>query len=325
VTHTVVVTGGAGFIGKHVVNRLLERGYTVRAVDTEDALQRQKVDHRAELFPADLRDQDAALAALTRADLCIALAARSSGIAFFNQHPAEMLNDNTRIISNTFEAARRRSLKRLVYISSSCVFDHSASPLATEASLPQSPPPPTGYPFSKLLGEFYCRAYTQQFGLPYTIIRPFNVYGPGELPGPRWGDSHVIPDLTAKILSGQYPLEIFGDGYQTRSFTHVQDIAWGIVVAMESPRATGEDFNLGYPYEVTILQLASILWALCKRDEPFQVKSGPTYSTDVRRRAVDISKAHSLLSWEPVIQLADGLRQYVAWLRGRPVLPLPQL
>ena len=318
-THTVVVTGGAGFIGKHVVNRLLERGYPIRVVDTEDALKRQQVDHRVELFPADLRDQGAAMAALASTDLCIALAARSSGIAFFNQHSAEMLDENTRIISNTFEAARRNSLKRLVYVSSSCAFDHSSSHLATEASLPKSPPPPTGYPFSKLIGEFYCRAYAQQFGLPYTIIRPFNVYGPGETPGQRWGDSHVIPDLTAKIIDGQYPLEIFGDGYQTRSFTHVHDIACGIVLAMESPQAVCEDFNLGFPHEVTILDLAHILWTLCQRDEPFQVKCSPTYPTDVRRRSVDISKARSILSWEPTVQLSDGLRQYIAWLRNNTV------
>src|SRR4029077_21141773 len=143
-----------------------------------------------------------------------------SGIRFFNEHPAEMLDDNVRIIANCFESAQRLQLRRIIYISSSCVFDNSGDLPLTEESLDSALPPATGYPFSKYVGEKYCKAYYQQHGLAYTIIRPFNVYGVGELPGPGPGVAHVIPDLTAKILRGDAPLEIFGDGLQTRSFTH---------------------------------------------------------------------------------------------------------
>ncbi len=298
-----------------MVRKLIERGYAVRVVDTSESFLRQSFSKNVLIVPADLRNLDMAMNALKDSDLCVALAARSAGIAFFNQHSAEMLDDNTRIIANTFEALRRHEIKRVVYISSSCVFDHCSSYVATEEMLSKCSPPRTGYPFSKLVGEFYCRAYQDQFGFSYTIIRPFNVYGPGELPGETWGVSHVIPDLVAKIMAGQHPLEIFGNGQQTRSFTHVEDVAHGIILALESKLALNEDFNLGCPEEMEILELAKILWRLCGRKEAFQVKHVPSYPTDVRRRAVDITKAKTLLSWEPNFRLFDGLKEYVNWYK----------
>jgi len=154
-------------------------------------------------------------------------------------------------------------------------------------------------------------------------LRPFNVYGPGELPGNQPGDSHVIPDLTAKILAQQWPLEIIGDGTHTRSFTHVKDVAEGIVMAMENPRALNEDFNLGPPLttrlghksEISILALAKKLWQICGRTEPFEVKMKKQYAVDVRQRAVDIKKATDLLGWEPTVDLDSGLTEYVSWYR----------
>jgi nucleoside-diphosphate-sugar epimerase len=270
-----------------------------------------------ESLRVDLREGPRAAHAFDDIDICVAAAAKSGGIGFFNKRPAEILDDNLRILSSTFEAARIRGIRRIVYVSSSCVFDRSPTPKATEDSLSSTPPPPSGYPFSKLVGEYYCRAYAQQFGLPYTIIRPFNLYGPGEAPGSEPGDSHVIPDLIAKLLVKKIPVEIFGDGQQTRSFTHVRDAARGLVLAMESPRAESEDFNIGCPSEISILELAKLLWEMCDVKEPFQFKPVGAFPNDIARRAVDITKAKSLLGWEPQIELGIGLLEVVDWLRAQ--------
>jgi len=116
-------------------------------------------------------------------------------------------------------------------------------------------------------------------------------------------------------LAGQIPLEIFGDGQQTRSFTHVRDVAQGVVLAMESPHAIDEDFNFGHPSEVSILKLAKMLWNICGRVEPFAVHPVCTFEHDIRRRAVDITKATTVLGWEPKIGLEQGLVEFVGWLR----------
>ena len=239
-----LVTGGCGFIGRYIVEELISCGYKVRVVDNLSAPGSSCVKHtNVEFVQMDLRDRSLVSTVFKGIDICVALAARCGGIGFFNQHPADMLNDNTRIISATFDAARIQGIRRMVYVSSSCVFDYSSTHIAKEAILESCPPPPAGYPFSKLIGEHYCKAYFQQYGLPYTIVRPFNAYGIGEMPSKNPGDTHVIPDLTAKLLIGQSPLEIFGDGQQTRCFTHVKDIARGIVLTLESPQADNEDFN----------------------------------------------------------------------------------
>jgi UDP-glucose 4-epimerase len=314
--YRVLVTGGCGFAGRHVVSELNRAGFRVRVVDDLSAPGSTPLDpQQCELLRVDLRDLSSVLHAFRDIDICVALAAKSAGIGYFNKHPAQMLDDNVRITSSTFEAARICGMQRLIYVSSSCVFDRSDAHPITEDALKSSPPPPSGYPFSKFVGEMYCEAYHRQYGLQYTILRPFNLYGPGEQPGREIGDSHVIPDLTMKILSGASPLEILGDGQQTRSFTHVSDFARGVCAAIKVPLAVNEDFNLGHPIEIKILDLARLLWRICGRTDEFAFKPVNGYELDVRRRGVDISKARQLLEWEPQEDLTGGLSDVVDWLR----------
>lgn len=310
----IVVAGGAGFIGRSVTAELLAAGFDVRLVDNAPTA---SCDQEVQLLRADLRDPAATREALANSEICILLAARSAGIGYFNTHPAEMLDDNCRIVSSVFSAANELGLKRVIYVSSSCIFDNSPAYPITEESLLTSPPPNTGYPFSKLVGEFYCKAFEQQFGLRFTIVRPFNVYGSGELPGKQPGDSHVIPDLALKLHSGQDPLEIFGDGQQTRSFTHVTDVAHGIILAMQNENAVNTDFNLGHSEEVSILRLAEMMWYKSGRKTPFSYRSIHGYPIDVRRRAVDADKAQRLLGWQPKISLEDGVSAYLSWFSTR--------
>src|ERR671929_249407 len=135
-----------------------------------------------------------------------------------------------------------------------------------EEHVHECPVPRSAYGFSKLTGEVYCRAAHAEHGLPYTICRPFNAYGPGELPNPEPGIAHAVPDLIAKALDGQRPLQIFGSGEQTRTLTYVDDIADGLVAAMSSPAGLNEDFNISSARELTVTEIARIVWEACGQD-----------------------------------------------------------
>jgi nucleoside-diphosphate-sugar epimerase len=197
------------------------------------------------------------------------------------------------------------------------VFESATSFPSREDELLQLPPPFTAYGFSKLIGEWYCRAFFDQYGLKSTICRPFNAIGPEEEAGDIVGEAHVIPDLIKKVLDGQQPLELLGDGKQTRCFTHVKDIARGIVMALESDKAVNEDFNLGTAEEITMFELAKRIHSICAPGKPFEVKYVPGFSSDIRRRVPDGSKAKRLLDWAPTITIDQGLRECIDAARAR--------
>jgi UDP-glucose 4-epimerase len=209
-------------------------------------------------------------------------------------------------------------VERLVYVSSSMVFENATQFPTTEEHVHECPAPRSAYGFSKLAGEVYCRALRDEHGLPSTICRPFNAYGPGELPDPEPGIAHAVPDLIRKTLSGQRPLEIFGSGEQTRTLTHVDDIADGIVTAMAHPAGKNEDFNISASDERTVAQIAELIWAACGRDPAdFELKHLPSFEVDVQRRWPSVAKAKRKLGWEARIDLREGLSATVEWLRER--------
>jgi nucleoside-diphosphate-sugar epimerase len=184
--------------------------------------------------------------------------------------------------------------------------------------------PLSAYGFSKLTGEVYCRAAHDEHGLPFTICRPFNAYGPGELPDDEPGIAHAVPDLIRKCLAGLHPLPIFGSGEQTRTLTHVDDIADGIVTAMASPAGLNEDFNISASAELSVAQIARVLWEACGRDPgDFALSHEPSFEVDVQRRWPSVDKARSLLGWEARIGVEEGIAQTVAWLRERPEAGVP--
>jgi nucleoside-diphosphate-sugar epimerase len=199
----------------------------------------------------------------------------------------------------------------MLFVSSSMVFESATTFPSKEEDLRVIPPPFTAYGFSKLIGEWYCRAFHDQYGLQYSILRPFNAIGPEEEAGDEVGDAHVIPDLVKKIRAGQYPVELLGDGTQTRCFTHVKDIARGIVMALDHPAAVNEDFNLGNEEEITMLELARQIYAAWGGDKPFQATFVQGFPSDVKRRVPDGSKAKRLMGWEPQIDFATGLREVI--------------
>ena len=310
----VVVTGGAGFIGSEVTRQLVERGYDVRVVD-DLSKEGHDVPPGVDFQKADLTVPGAAEELFAGYSACINLAAKIGGIGYFHEFPATILSENNKLYSQTFEAAVKHKFTRMVYISSSMVFESATSFPSKESDLAVIPPPVSAYGFSKLSGEWYCRAFADQFGLDYSICRPFNAYGVNEYPGEDVGYAHVIPDLAKKILSGQDPLEILGDGRQTRAFTHVRDIARGIIMTLESEAAVNQDFNISNAEEMTVLDLAQRIFRLCETGREFAWVSVPSFTYDIRRRSPDPEKARELLGFEAEVKIDEGLREVIRWLR----------
>ena len=312
----VLVTGGAGTIGAAVVRRLLrDPDFEVRVSDQRDAPGWMR--EGCEVHRGDLRVLSEARKAMTGCTHVIHLAAIVGGIANFHKLPHTLTEVNNGLYNAVFRAALEREVTRLVYVSSSMVFERATQYPTTEEHIWECPMPRSAYGFSKLAGEVWCRAAHDEHGLPYTICRPFNAYGPGEMPADEPGIAHAVPDLIRKALSGQHPLQIFGSGTQTRTLTHVDDIADGVVTATGSPAALNEDFNISASEELAVAEIARIVWEVCGRDPAaFELEHLPTFPVDVVRRWPSVEKARTMLGWEAKIGVRDGIAQTADWLRG---------
>ena len=230
----VLVTGGAGTIGAAVVRRLLgDPDFEVRVSDQRDAPAWMR--EGCEVHRGDLRELSEARKAMRGCTHVIHLAAIVGGIANFHKLPHTLTEVNNALYNAVFRAALDEDVSRFVYVSSSMVFERAEQYPTREDYIHDCPVPLSAYGFSKLTGEVYCRAAHDEHGLPYTICRPFNAYGPGEMPDAEPGIAHAVPDLIRKSLAQMRPLPIFGSGEQTRTLTHVTDIADGIVAAMAHP------------------------------------------------------------------------------------------
>jgi UDP-glucose 4-epimerase len=316
----VLVTGGAGTIGSAVVRRLLrDPDWEVRVADHRPAPDWMR--QGCELHEGDLRDLDVARAALEGCSHVIHLAAIVGGIANFHKLPFTLTEVNNALTGAIVHAAVEQHVERFTYVSSSMVFERATEFPTPENHLDVCPPPRSAYGFSKLAGEVYARAAHDQHGLRFTICRPFNAYGPGELPDPdEPGIAHAVPDLITKVLSGQRPLQIFGSGEQTRTLTHVDDIADGIVTAMASPAGENEDFNISASEERTVASIAELIWEACGEDPAeLTFEHRPSFEVDVQRRWPSVAKARDLIGWQARIDLRDGLAGTVAWLREQDV------
>jgi nucleoside-diphosphate-sugar epimerase len=301
------------------VRRLLgDPRYEVRVSDERPAPQWMR--EGCEVHTGDLRDVAQARSAMEGCPRVIHLAAIVGGIGNFHKLPHTLTEVNNGLYNAVVRAALDHGVERFTYVSSSMVFERATEFPTTEAHLRDCPTPQSAYGFSKLTGEVYCRAAHAQHGLPFTICRPFNAYGPGELPDPEPGIAHMVPDVIRKVLAGQRPLEIFGDGTQTRTLTHVDDIADGIVTAMSSPAGLNEDFNISAAQELTVAEAARIIWEACgNAPGDFELRHLPSFEVDVVRRWPSVEKARTLLGWEARIGVREGIAQTVAWLREQPV------
>ena len=287
----VLVTGSAGFVSGYLVKELLDNGYSVVGVDNYSKYGVVERDHDGadnyQFVKGDCKDAELLTRLASDCDYVIASAAMIGGISYFHEHAYQLMAENERIMAATFDAAissfRSGRLKKIIVISSSMVFENTDNYPSTESSLPDIPPPMSTYGFQKLATEFFAKGAWEQYGLPYTIVRPFNCIGTGE--GRALSDkeilsgnvklamSHVLPDLAQKILKGQRPLRILGDGSQVRHYTHGKDLARGIRMALESPNALNEDFNISTDRSTTVLELAELVWGIVNGSEPFKYES----------------------------------------------------
>jgi UDP-glucose 4-epimerase len=318
----VLVTGGVGMIGSAVVRRLLrDPDWEIRVSDHRPAP--DWIRQGCEVQPGDLRDREVAGAAVDGCSHVIHLAAIVGGIANFHKLPFTLTEVNNALVGALVTASIEQRVERFVYVSSSMVFERATEFPTTEAHVGECPVPRSAYGFSKLAGEVYTRAAHDQHGLRYTICRPFNAYGPGEVPDrDEPGIAHAVPDLIAKVLSGRRPLQIFGSGEQTRTLTHVDDIADGIVTAMGASAGENEDFNISASQELTVAEIARLIWEVCGHaDEMLELEHLPSFEVDVQRRWPSVEKARRMLGWQARVDLREGLTETADWLRAQRVVP----
>jgi nucleoside-diphosphate-sugar epimerase len=310
----VLVTGGAGTIGSAVVRRLLgDPEFEVRVSDQRPAPDWMR--EGCEVHTGDLRSVEEARAAVRGCSHVIHLAAIVGGIANFHKLPYTLTEVNHSLYNAVFRAALEAGVERFTYVSSSMVFERAQQFPTTEEHLPDCPPPRSAYGWSKLAGEVYCRAAHDEHGLPFTICRPFNAYGPGELPDAEPGIAHAVPDLIRKSLARMRPLPIFGSGEQTRTLTHVDDIADGIVTATAHAAGVNEDFNISASEELTVAQIARLCWEACGNDPAeLEFEHQPGFEVDVQRRWPSVEKAERLLGWRARIGVREGIEGTVEWL-----------
>ena len=334
-TAVVVVSGSKGFIGGYVVQELLQRGYQVIGVDNYSKYGRATKSYDSHpsyrFVEGDCRDTALMEELLREADHFIAGAAMIGGISYFHTYAYDLLANNERIMAASVDAAiaahRKGSLQKVTYMSSSMVYESTDRWPSVEGDERRVPPPLSSYGFQKLAVEYFAHAAWDQYRLPYTILRPFNCVGVGE--ARALGDievlsgnvklamSHVVPDLVQKVLKGQDPLHILGDGSQVRHYTYGGDLARGVVTAMEHEAAMNEDFNLSTATSTTVLELAEMVWRMVQGpDVPFRFVGDPPFEHDVAMRVPSVEKAKQLLGFEATTTLSETLDEVIPWVRN---------
>ena len=328
----VLVTGSSGFIGGYVVSELLGKGYEVVGVDNLSKygrVLRTYDDNDAFTFvEGDVRDVELMTDLLRDCDHLIAGAAMIGGISYFHQFAYDLLATNERIIASTCDAAieahRQGRLQKVTYLSSSMVFESTPTWPSYEGQEREVPPPLSSYGFQKLAVEYFARAAWDQYQLPYTIVRPFNCVGIGEVRAVgeavvesgsvKLALSHVVPDLVQKVVKGQEPLHILGEGTQVRHYTYGGDLAQGIVIAMEHEAARNDDFNLSTAESTTVLELAEHIWNRLRPGVPFSYVSDDPFEHDVQKRVPAVEKARDVLGFEATTSLDEMLDEVVPWI-----------
>jgi nucleoside-diphosphate-sugar epimerase len=311
----IVVAGGGGFIGAHLVRDLLESGARVRAVDYQPLEEWHQLQPEAENVVLDLRLREACDEALAGADIVYNLAADMGGMGFIERHKADCML-SVLINTHLLQAARKHDLQRFFFSSSACVYaadkqlTPDIQPLKESDAYPAEPE--DGYGWEKLFSERMCRHFREDFGLTTRVARYHNVYGPhGTWTGGREkAPAAICRKIAEAHISGNHEIEIWGDGEQTRSFMYIDDCLKGTKMIMESD--IEEPINLGSDEMVTINQLVDIVENIAG------IKVNRRYDLDapkgVRGRNSDNTMILERLGWEPNISLHDGLEQTYRWI-----------
>jgi nucleoside-diphosphate-sugar epimerase len=303
-----LVTGGAGFIGSHLVEELLRRGESVRIADNFSTGRRENLPQAPhDLVEGDLSDPKTAAMAVEGCDFVLHQAAIPS-VPRSVQEPLLTHRANVDATLALLVAARDAGVRRFVFAGSSSVYGNAAV-LPKREDMRTSPLTP--YALQKLVSEQYCQMFTQLYGLETVTTRYFNVFGPRQQPGSPY--SGVISLFIEAFASGRAPT-IYGDGKQTRDFTYVENVVDGVLLCCAAPRAAGEVINVAIGGRISLLELARAIQVILKTD--IELKFGPEREGDVKDSQADIFKARQLLGFEPRVTFEDGLRRTVSWYQA---------
>jgi UDP-glucose 4-epimerase len=303
---TVVVTGGAGFIGSHVAERFLARGDDVVVLDDLSHGDPENVPHGAKLIALDIRERDTVVAVLERLrPTCVCHFAAQASVVVSVREPELDLQVNVAGTENVLEAARRAGAK-VCFASTGGALYGSEARRPTPETAPTEPLSPYGA--SKLAGEAYVATWGRLHGLPNQILRLANVYGPRQSGA---GEAGVVAIFSSRLLAGEAP-QIFGDGSQTRDYVYVGDVAEAFVLASE--RSEPGTYNIGTGQETSVTELlAHLQVAAGSAIEPEVLPGRPG---DLPHSVLSNTRARAELGWQPQVTVADGLAQTLAWYRG---------
>jgi UDP-glucose 4-epimerase len=309
-----LVTGGAGFIGSHIVQTLLEGGVSVRVLDNFSTGKRENIEelkrrfdgNRLEVLEGDVRDAARVTEAVRGVDVIFHEAAFVS-VPQSMEEPQSCFDVNITGTSLLFDAARRAGVRRAVVASSAAVYGESdALPLVEETPLqPRSP-----YAVSKRVNEMYAELFTGSFGFEVVALRYFNVYGPRQRPDSMY--AAAVPIFARRLLDGK-PVTIFGDGGQTRDLINVRDVVRANLIASEHPAAAGQIFNICTGIETRLLDLLDVLYELLP-NAPGHEFAAPR-AGDIYRSVGSPQKAARIMGFQAEVSLADGLNEVVDWMR----------
>ena len=310
----ILVTGGAGFIGSHLVDCLVDAGKKVTVLDDfstgkAENLAEANSNGDVRVVPGSILDAARVAEAIKDCNQVFHLAVQCVRRSIGNPRHSHDINATGTL--TMLEAARCHGIERFVYCSSSEVYGNTSSELLHEDATPCRPV--TVYGGAKLAGEVYAEAYRETYGLPTLVVRPFNAFGPRA--HDRGDLAEVVPRFVIRVLNGLPPV-IFGDGSNGRDFTYVTDVARGILLAGSNDKLVGRRVNIAYGRMITVREVAQTVMRECGRNDLSISLSRPRPG-DVRLLAADTRRATEMLGYRAEIEFAEGVRRYIRWFRSR--------
>ena len=311
----VLVTGGTGFIGSFVVEKLIHLGAQVTVLDRISEGRMKHIGHLKEeikIIQGDCTDRDTAQNACKGQNIVMNLAARVGGIEYNRTHQATMMMDNLEIVLNMLPAARSADVERFLVVSSACVYPHDAIVPTPETEGFRLEPEPTngGYGWAKRMAEKIGMYYAEEFGMKVGIVRPYNAYGPRDHFRPE--TSHVIPALIKRVVDRENPVVVWGSGKQTRAFLYVEDLAEGMVQAIEE-YPVPDPINLGTDEEISISEVVQKIVKLANSSATIIFDT--TKPDGSPRRNCDNTKAKDKIGFSAKTTLDEGLKETISWYK----------
>lgn len=323
----LLITGSEGRVISATIPHLLEAGHEIIGVDTCEKWGVRSVLHDYRFVQADASDSATMRPLLQGVDGVIQAAATLFGVVGFHRRCADVLAHDMAVHQNVLRMSVGTGVGRVVYISSSMVYEMCHTEPYLEESVDDAVAPRTEYGLSKLVGERLSRAYWKQYALPFTIWRPFNVIDPNEVGTDDQGVSHVFADFIYRLIEQQQnPLEVLGDGRQIRSFVHIREISDAIARFSFDDRTHNQTYNLGRNEPVTVIELAQMIYrkacarGLIRKPGALEFRSLEVPATDVRRRVGCFSKAQKELNWNSTISLDQAIDDCLDSFQAREVL-----